>query len=511
MKPRPAVRGALAKAFVTVCGVLLLLCFKFDNQALAATFSPVQCSPCPAWTSVNWTYNSTAELAPDPNNGASYNNNILHFRYFLASAYVSQVQFELSSFSTEQNSDSLNLVQQGQTTSVNLTGNLSPMPQWVQPATPSMLQAAPLQLRFTSDESGSFPGFYIDQARVCCASQPTTALPTRGMVNGERYTGVLLGANDVVYTWRNAGPAGTRLHLALWGPITGSDFDLYARCNALPTPSAWDLRGYSSDTNEFVFGGTDQCVGGIWYIAVHAYSGVGQFHVVGSDAKVSSDEAVSGVIPSIRVGVNSNVAPSTLSSIQQTMVKALKYLYGATEGKIFFSACQLWNNAGATCSNCGGQPCDVCFVAGVGQSNAPLCSLSSAANITSGSGYWQSHQGVAHELSHRYLCTQDEYVAKDGSKNCDKDGLNECNWHCGHSIMANPFSGQNNFCLKADQTMTVDHPRDGTSGFVPPNTASSWDWILVSSQRVTSIPAYTPDNFDYLGHDFNGAINCAIQ
>ena len=63
---------------------------------------------------------------------------------------------------------------------------------------------------------------------------------------------MLLGTDDVVY-FRVPDDMTAERSVAMWGdPSNNNDFDIYVRCNAPPTPTVWDYRGYSVGAQEFL-------------------------------------------------------------------------------------------------------------------------------------------------------------------------------------------------------------------------------------------------------------------
>lgn len=456
-------------------------------------------------TTVPWSFSTATELPRNPADLSEYINNLNYHRWFVGNPYVSKVEFHLASMTTEAGYDFLTFVQ-GTNTMLSLSG--APVAQWLVPQEPNKPQTSPVKIGFSTDGSVEGLGVVLDQARVCCDSTPSTSL-LYGMETGERYTGTLHGTSDVVYLRKAPGPANSLLSVTLWGP-DGADFDLYARCGDLPTPTVHDLHALSSNAQEQFASGTNGCASW-WYIAVHSYSGSGQFNIVATDVKYSDNPSESGILP-LRIGVGAAVNTTFLTQIQGTMAKAAKFLYGATEGRIRFGICAIFNNAGTDCANCGGVPCDVCFKPTTGPSTAPICGPGQVI-LTSASGYWSDYRGVAHELAHKYLCTRDEYGSAllncDANTNpgctCDPNASGDCQWKCGHSIMANTSSTNNNLCVDG-----FDHKKDPTPGAPPTIASAAWFYALNMSLRVLDSPTATPDNFDYVSHDFNDAFICFI-
>jgi hypothetical protein len=418
-----------------------------------------------------------------------YINNLKHGRYFLASGRVREVMFHLASLDTEYNADILRLQQQGNWPFL-LSGAIPS--NWIWPVQQSHSQHTPIELEFVSNSAGSEPGFIFDQIGVCCSGGPAT--PAFQMIPGERYTGVLQAADDVVYLRVPAGPSGTRLSLALWASTGTNDFDLYARCGAPPTPSSFDLVGFSGNSQEQILSAANACTGSEWHIAVHSYSGSGQFSVVASYQKVPNGVFV------LKVGFEGTPTSTWKSQIRGVINQFLRFTYGVFEGQIFFDTCKFWVNTGVDCTNCGGSVCDVCLKSSPGTSTAPICQPGSI--FITPANYFKPTL-YAHEFGHKYLCLKDEY-SPDG---CDVT-KSTCYLSCGHSVMANPYTDQHNLCVRNFDSGFINHPRDIKPGS-PDITGQSSGWtIAMTSGRLVFQPVQTPDNFSYLGHDFNDLLAC---
>lgn len=173
------------------------------------------------------------------------------------------------------------------------------------------------------------------------------------------------------------------------------------------------------------------------------------------------------------------------------------------------SDCRVWNNAGPTCSNCGGVACDVCFTSTVSDISV---SDNCGGQATINSGCWASPACVAHELAHLDLCIDDEYGPDDPACLANSS----CERYCGHTMMSLPHAGQNNFCIRHDGSFT-NHLKDWHVGApsIPctglPCARSSWDWAVEFSNKVYAEPTSTPDNYSYESHDFNDVIQCVLQ
>lgn len=500
--------------------MLILVAWRWPGIARAASFTPYQCAQCNSWSGevpYSFTTGNGADIAPHWQIGNSYGNATHHHRYFLASAYVSKVRFRLASLNTGGDFDDyLGFRQPGQTF---VKKTFFAFGEWVEPPTSasSRIQKQPIELSFFSDASVFSTGFNVDKVQVCCAASPSPMNELHQLEAGTRYTGVLLAPNDVVFAKKAASPPGTRIHAILWG-ATGNDFDLYVKCGAPPTITDYDYVGYSGDSKEFIATWPPDvwpypCQGQQWYFAVHAYSGSGQFSLVVSDSKWSSTPSQSGVA-TLRVGVNFQATGTQLTAYSTVVRDGIRRFFGATEGQVLASDCRIWNNTGSACQDCGGQKCDICFTQSAERSNntGPMCKEANQVKINT--DCWDDSHCIAHELGHYLTCIQDEY----GPQDCTS--TTTCEVYCGHSMMAlTKESGQDNLCVKHTGVPGgfTDHLSDPEPGATtlpcPPGvvcTPSSWDFA-VNNGRAFSEPESTPDNYDYVDHDFNSAIECYIQ
>lgn len=464
------------------CAVLAVVYISSLREARAQSFSTVACAGCPTYTEVHWTFYSS-ELPKDPNCSAGtcphYINNVNQWRSVLANKWVKQFQFRVDSFETELVYDYVDYGELFGTLS-RLTG--TPSLGWYGVTSSSSVQQKPIDILFHADQSVSRPGFKLGRARVCCnISAPILpVIPQRFVVPLERTTGVLLGDGDTVYTAISIEPGVGKQSLALWGSSL-TDFDIYVRCNAVPTPTAWDFRGYSSNSQELLIlprpGGCTYP--GTWYVAIHSYSGKGPFNLV------SSPMFSSGVV-SLRVGTAFDASTSEISTISNSLSLASRQFFGQTEGQILINRYDIWNNTGSACSNCGGQACDICFKDEPGTGDC--CD---GTQLTIKRDYFDKYEGIAHEYGHRFLGVPDEYT----SETIDR---------CGHSNMASVQGSQNNFCVD------MDHNTDRTPGAPPSSTPSVWS-AAYGAGKLPRGMFDTGDNYDYVDHDFNDLISVAVH
>lgn len=346
-------------------------------------------------------------------------------------------------------------------------------------------------LNFHTDYSVTKDGARINAARVCCQS----TVPSGGSGSSYvrpylRYQGALLGTNDVVYLYADNGQGefpscGNHKTLAVWSDTPGTDFDVYVRCNVRPTETQWDYIGYSVGSQEFVHipGGECTCPGS-WNIAVHSYSGSGQFNLVWAEHYPSQHR-------NITAGTDFSASSSQMDVFENTLRGAARRFFGATEGTQMIARIDLCNNA--SCNNCGGSKCNLCFHNQNGTANSPICGSSWVDVYQTYHGY---PAGIAHEWGHKYFCAEDEY--EEGS------GLH----YCGHSIMnSSPYL--NDFCYEYSASHS-DHGKDRDPGIS--QTSLDAAWTQAYNAGVTPwIPAETPDSYNYENFDFNDLATVVVR
>lgn len=97
-------------------------------------------------------------------------------------------------------------------------------------------------------------------------------------------------------------------------------------------------------------------------------------------------------------------------------------------------------------------------------------------------------------MGHYYFGLSDEYETIGGT---DLP-------RCGHSIMAIPDGTQHNMCTD------LDHGKDRHSLTTPIGPPSNWE-TASGNGRFAVIMDGTPDNFDYVSHDFNTLFDTVVQ
>jgi hypothetical protein len=229
-----------------------------------------------------------------PPAGSVYQDRIDHRRAFMGNRYARGLRLWHTEFMTENGWDFMEFFHSDGST-ISRTGSLdtstnSATNAWVEFTNTGNLRLSyvPASIRFFSDLIGQDLGVRFTKAAVCC-STTQAALPVANVTWGVRYTGILLASNDVVYFKVGAASTSSKaIHVTLWSSYSSVDFDLKARCNALPTSTTYDYSAVASGRWEYLrIPYTSTCPAGPWYVAVYSYSGDGGFNFVASLAKTS--------------------------------------------------------------------------------------------------------------------------------------------------------------------------------------------------------------------------------
>jgi hypothetical protein len=470
------------------------------EAGLAVTFTQTAPATCPATTEVTFDYNlsnlGTGEwMVPgDPNASGHYISNVDYTIGVYANSRVNQIGVRVDSFRTESGFDFLDF--KTNETTIHLTG--APATGWrdIHAFVPSnpIGNVSP-KMRFVSDFNVTDTGIAIGKARVCtdnpAVSPPQVAFPIAPVT---RYNGVLLGTNDVVFFTASvgstkAGDACSSAHdtFALWGDSTvGNDFDLYVRCNALPTPDNWTFKGFSSDTQEFVHADNGTCpCGGTWFIAVSSFSGSGWFNLVQQKHYANKHQHTASVVAQDN-WVNLQ------ASLQPRITVGFRHFFGANEGARYWDQYTLEDTK--TSGDIRIYPSTM-----PGQrANADVCGEGCTLGPCGINMYSHEDDGriLSHEMGHHYNCLHDEYADNVGT-------------HCGHNIMGNQFFTNTNYCwCNQVQSGTHrcsmgfgDHGWDPTPISLMPVYDTVWTYL---NQFTPAVVTSTPDNFDFTTFDFNG-------
>jgi hypothetical protein len=494
--------GLVGRTRIAFVGALAASLFTSPSQ-VTAQFAPITCSSS-SWSTVAGFAYSTDEFASDPNCVASgadpcphYIPNYQNLRYLLANRYVNQVELRFSRIDTESGYDYLDY---GTVTSPSsVTGNpATPSTQTFSLASGDSLQATATMLRFRSDSVVSDEGVTIDQARVRCTATGDDF--ARLIPWNFRQTGMLLGTNDVVYS--TALPSATfDQALAVWGGAAGLNVDVYARCNARPTATTYN---YSSKTQvageDFIVLPDGTCSGGTWHIAFHAQAGAGAFHFMLSPYDSANTPNVE--IATLRVGTGFAATPAQYAALGDTVQRAARMLYGASEGAIQIGTIHMYNNG--SCGSCapGGGNCHICFddAPGTGQ----CCDVfptgpdeNGAANphgrimILASYTFGYNIAGVTHEMGHGYMSGTNWMTDEYGY------GAPPNGWNCGHSIMGK--LADHNVCQQ------TNHGLDRQPGSLPEPSSSGHDDLYNNGYTPWRPPSgYSPDYYDFGTFGFSG-------
>ena len=503
-----ATNGGWRLGFLAVLPIAVVLVS--PSAGRAQTFNPIRCTTCLfGYTTVTWTF-STNELPSNPFAPGDYTNYLHYNRILYGNHYIDAIRFHFTGLDVENGDDYVTQWQRGVSPpDVELTGNVSGG-FWTQPTLTGGLQRSPVITRFQADESGSASGFNVDQAQVCCTPYNwNSTSPAYDTARLERNTGILLGTNDVVYhkfPVRNT-PSGT-VSLILWSDTPNADFDVYVRCGA--KPQSGGIYNYSSNrvgtSQEFmIFSEPGVCsYPGTWWAAVHSRSGDGVYNLV-----ISHAPPPASVVPNAlekTVGFNFYPSANTFLAVSSIVQYAARAFYGVTEGQQLIRKFRIYRNSGS-CDGCPNGRCDICFhiedngsLAGHSEGDPPKIDMWQDPESPYSALDARYQRTLMHEFGHSNLLLFDEYDQSDPET-----------LYCGHSIMgrANAFRN-NNLCIGYPYNSLYfhDHMEDSDTPANDPLFApsgSAWWWAAAVTPNLER-PLFTPDNYEYVTHDFRGVI-----
>jgi hypothetical protein len=462
-----------------------------------------------------------------------YANSSSNFRLIVANKYVHELGFYLSSFSTPDYSDSL--MYGADWLLYDLIGG-SRSNLWIDIESPSSMQAGPAFFKFVTNRTVNSSGFQFTGARACCnVSGYSSPAQIEYM---QRVQGFLLATNDVVYLTLPADNTASHLAIALWGDhIEGNDFDIYVRCNQVPTTTSYDYGGPYAGDSDLVHIPSNVCSNGTWHIAINARALAAVNPINGVFNIYATKHRPSMHFAEFRVGTDfpQNVfhVPSfswvdMKTKIPDTLRDAAAFLFAATEGAVYVESFKVtlltpcadgnWNTVGCT-NYPSGLPirciCDGFNAAGVCRQCIHLASRSGLHGAASGvcvspgenayfdvynylaaifDDYSNLPQTIAHEAMHTLFCANDEYSGTQIK--------------CTHSILANT-NGKSRYLRNAcfsTGAYNCDHGWDPINYTWNPPVASdalcqpygSWDDASLAGVLPTGYyPTETPDAYHF--------------
>lgn len=481
MNPLARFTGARRRtgAMSVAIAVTSWLTIGVSREAYAVTFSQL----CTNNQTIEFKYDtsagSTARERSWPSPGEFLQNQIDTYIDFRANPKVTGVRFRVAMLDLEPGEDVFrifdnanaihNTVLSGAATNFDLMVSFD------------ALQSQGGYFQLQTDATIGSKNLIIDGATTTCGTVgPAGYAPLK---LARRTMGLLTGTNDTVYMTVPLPPNNTeQTTLALWTETSGKDFDIYARCNALPTPTAYTVRGFASGSHEFVVIPPGTCNGGTMYVAVNSRSGSGTFSLVASHSFVQTP---------VHVVTNFAATNAQIDQFADSTVLAMKAIYGMTEGGWYTPEIKICNQAKA--SNCPNPTIvfdNVCvwtsatYGTGFGRGEAHICQNA-----------WPWGLVVGHEAGHALMHLLDEYdspVEIQGSQP-----------RCGHTYYGGgPM--RYNLCRYADHFQ--DKSPDATifdfsqpSGWSSLNacTSETSATCWVPKQMILRGAAETPDNFPY--------------
>lgn len=499
------------RVYVVAGATVFSLLLPFVASRNVRGFAPQPCVQCGSgWVSASHYWVSNPDQDPTKSiispweratdgmeyDGSVYADNIDTIRLFVGNRYVRGLRLHHAYFNTEPTFDPLTFWHADGPSTLVRSGpiNSGSSPGYFEvPGTGNLRTSrTPVLLEFSSDFSNGRQGFVFDDLQVCCAgSQAPT--PVANATWGRRHEGALLGTGDVVYFKLSAAPsAAYAIHLPFWAisPVSPTlPLSMHVRCGALPTASTYDFASSTASRWGYLRVPYQSWCGTSWYVAISSDGGSGTFSFVPSLAKVGEEKT-------LRVGIEFNATTTEMETLGFTLVDAARRYYGATEGQQMVTRFDVYNNRGANCAYCPSWPnaCDVCWE--VQNTQASRVYGHYKMYIRHDDAVYGSYI-ISHELGHLIGWLDDEYCSP-SDPDCSPAG---CKF-CGHGLMG--LAHGNNLCDDSNHKEDIA-PNDQCSMGSGP-TISSWS-ALSANSKIAFIPNETPDNFDYLNHNFSDAIN----
>ena len=502
---RPRARARVHKlripATATLVGAALHLMSAQSAFAQAGPFAPIKPAVCPAWTEVDWTWDGTnadeVEINVNLLPSMEYNNNQEIRANVLGNAWTQRLQVQAGTFNVEPTYDTLSFQNANPVVSRVYGSGTSGWVTALDVSGAPVFSNASLQNHvggrvFKSDAiniGGPYAGATLTRARVC--GNLTTAAPgissSLDWEMGRRQTGALLGAGDTVYLRYNRSDTTLESSLALWSTAAGTDFDIFVRCNAVPTQFSWDFGTPFSGSSEMLVLPPSYCPGpSTIYVAVNSFSGAGGFNLVMSQRNPSR-------VMDYRVGTSneSSSVPWTtaeINGISTELRNAARYFWGATEGTTRIRNITLFDSRTAGNCSCGAAACDACYMSRDGRS------FTDALNKV---WIFRNHRGpelVSHEWGHQLLGLVGDFLSTDEYTDTPSGSIHRC----GHSLMGLHW-WHRNFCND------IDHGKDYAPGASPYGADSMWK-RLYNWGKSPFKPVATPDVHDYMTHPMGGAV-----
>ena len=448
--------------------------FFFSLNAHGQVFGVLNCPSSPSFQEINFQFSSAATLLGNINstvtNGLA--NNVNNEKYIFSSANVKSMSLNFSAFNMEQNYDYAYWGEKDSSYFLSMTGVL-PTNTLVPAFVSKDFNQTPGSFRVTSDLNVASEGYNIDKVRVTCAAG-APGFVTPQLALGIFHLGVLLGSGDSIF-FQIPSVSGQNTNLLLAGANT-TDFDLFARCNAMPTKTVYTARSYSGDSNEFLSLPSNSCPNGVWYIVVNSFSGAGGFTLIPSRSFESENLTIRSYVQ--------HVADSEVDNTANVLSLAARRIYATTLGGIVpvdIKVCGYFNFNCGTTNVTKRYDCNRSFADALRTPGTPIGHY---ALCTDGNG-----EIAAHEMGHTILGLPDEYQ--------DVNSVSLA--RCGHTRMA--LSWLPSLCYSGD------HNKDFQPGTTPNSfNISSWDRNPNSFIPSSMIPSKTPSVIDLQNHDFNNQI-----
>lgn len=462
--------------------LLISLITAFSTYGYAGyTFTPYQCSLHPNYTnnySFEWklgTSNNDSLVINRHNCTANtgdvcpyYSDNLDYKFYILGNSFTKSLKITYEKVETEPVHDRIYHGFDDTSSTHQLSGTYGNT-EVTQTRTNLSFQGEPQYVRLVSDGSVSDEGAFAKNAKFSCFSAPSSLYKT--LTFHRLYKGLLMATHDVIYTRINTSDSlhtgGYSLHLH---SPQSNDFDIYTKCGSLPTPTNYDQASRSGDSDEYLYISPTACSTTL-YVAIHSYNGTGSFDFY--PFKNSSYK-----VTNLRAGINFAPTTQQTTNITNTLEAGAKHFYGLTSGTHVIPKIDLYDNV--SCSNCGGQNCDICF------KNTSGVAFATSTQITMFNQFFQSPRVLSHEFGHLLANLDDEYSETGQNPRTTATA-------CGHSMMGYYGTNVHSLCTSHNHKK---NPQTGGTTSINTSNYNKLGYTDISAMKTTN-------NVDFSNHDFN--------
>jgi hypothetical protein len=363
-------------------------------------------------------------------------------------------------------------------------------------------------LRFRTNRDLQAAGWTFGSVTVTSGSPVFSELTIQPY---DRITALLMDTDDLI-DMRLQGRSDGTVTLALWPYQRTHDIVLWARCNALPTGSAFDFRAATANPGGYgrpvvMELPRGQCAQGTWFVTITSVAPTPM--MVNMTVGLHNPDRVRN----LKVGVAFAATATQMTTIRQVLEDAAWHLYGATMGASLVRRYDVYGTS--ACDDgwpydeyaCGGGGCDICIQDEVGGSN---CNAEGRNRIDLYGDDWFGNT-LAHEMGHCPLDMRDEYTVPADS--CPFTGARAMDL-CGRTIMGQyRVDNIHSLCTAITHRTVGENCSPAPTGCVAipgpdsfecnghrnwTNEPAGWDDLYSSGAVVVTHPTWRdPDNHDY--------------